>query len=94
MALNGIRKNQVSFYSGQKIKIKLFSDVGLFAIGITNQINEQFLAAISGDVGVTNGQQVLGYDYFKSPDFQALDSILETVSEGICKRQESSESSA
>ena len=84
----------MSFYSGQKIKIKLFSDVGLFAIGITNQINEQFLAAISGDVGVTNGQQVLGYDYFNSPDFQALDSILETVSEGICKRQESSESSA
>ena len=79
------------FYSGQKLKIKLFADVGLFAIGITSEINEQFLAAISGDVGVTNGQQVLGYDYFKSPDFQALDSILDIVSDRICKRPESSE---
>ena len=81
----------MSFYSGKKIRIKLFADVGLFAIGITNEINEQFLAAISGDVGVTNGQQVLGYDYFKSRDFQVLDSILEMVSDRICKRPESSE---
>ena len=48
-------------------------------------MNEDFLAAISGDAGATNGQ--LGYDYFKSPDFQTLNSILETVSQGICTRR-------
>lgn len=60
--------------------------IGLYSVGITDEIDEAFLAAISGDVGMTNGQQRLGYDYFKAPDFQALDSMLETVSTGICER--------
>ena len=60
-------------------------DIGLFSIGITDEIDEAFLASISGDIGVTNGKQVLGYDYFKAPDFQALDTILDTVSTGICE---------
>ena len=59
----------------------------MISVGITNEVNEDFLAAISGDIGMPNGQQVLGYDYFKSPDFQTLNSILETVSQGICTRQ-------
>ena len=63
----------------------LFSDIGLYSIGITDEIDESFLAAISGDIGVPNGKQVLGYDYFKAPDFQALESMLETVSTGICE---------
>ena len=60
-------------------------DIGLFSVGITDEIDESFLAAISGDIGVTNGNQLLGYDYFKAPDFTALDSMLETVSTGICE---------
>ena len=62
----------------------MFSDIGLYSVGVTDEIDEPFLAAISGDIGVTNGNQVLGYDYFKAPDFQALDTMLETVSTGIC----------
>ena len=61
------------------------SDIALISVGITSEVNEDFLAAISGDAGTTNGQ--LGYDYFKSPDFQTLNSILETVSQGICTRR-------
>ena len=70
-----------------RISTRLFyfcSDIALISVGITSEVNEDFLAAISGDAGATNGE--LGYDYFKSPDFQTLNSILETVSQGICTR--------
>ena len=63
----------------------IVTDIGLFSVGITNLIDDEFLAAISGDIGVTNGNQVLGYDYFKAPDFQALDSMLDIVTTGICE---------
>ena len=62
----------------------ILSDIQMYSVGITSGIDESFLAAISGDIGVTNGNQVPGYDYFKAPDFQALDSMLDTVSTGIC----------
>ena len=70
---------------GPTIIALLIADIGLYSVGITDEIDESFLAAISGDIGVTNGQQKLGHDYFKAPDFQALDSMLETVSSGICE---------
>ena len=63
-----------------------FSGISVFAVGITALINEEFLAAISGDIGVANGQQTLGYDYFTAPDFQSLDSMFAAVSAGICQR--------
>ena len=62
----------------------------MYSIGITNEIDESFLAAISGDVGVRNGGQVLGIDYFKAIDFQVLNTILDTVSTGICERRKPS----
>ena len=43
-----------------------------------------------GDVGVRNGGQVLGIDYFKAIDFQVLNTILDTVSTGICERRKPS----
>ena len=78
---------QFTYYSTTQLSIFLYFklDIGLYSVGITDEIDESFLAAISGDIGVTNGNQVLGYDYFKAPDFQALDSMLETVSAGICE---------
>ena len=64
-----------------------FVDIGLFAVGITNEIDESFLAAISGAVGMANGNQVLGEDYFTAPDFRSLDAMFESVvSSGICNR--------
>ena len=60
--------------------------ISVFAVGITNEINEDFLAAISGDVGMVRGQQRLGYDYFTAPDFQSLDAMYAGVTTGICQR--------
>ncbi len=65
--------------------------VGVIAVGITNNIHEEFLAAISGSAGTTQGQQQLGVDYFKAADFTALDSVMESVSRGVCKRPIQSE---
>ena len=65
-----------------------FADIALIAVGITDQIDAQFLAHISGSPGVTRGQQQLGRDYFTAPDFTELDSVLHTVSTGICERPE------
>lgn len=74
--------------------ISFILDIGLYSIGITNEIDESFLAAISGDVGVAYGQQVLGIDYFRAPDFQVLNTILDTVSTGICERRKPSKNTS
>ena len=68
------------------IRSILSVDIGLFAVGITNEVDEAFLAAISGGVGVANGNQILGRDYFTAPDFQSLDTMFESISSGICDR--------
>ena len=78
----------IAYFSHRAMSFIL--DIGLYSIGITNEIDESFLAAISGDVGVANGEQVLGIDYFKAPDFQVLNTILDTVSTGICERRKPS----
>ena len=69
----------------------ILSDIQMYSVGITSGIDESFLAAISGDIGVTNGKQVPGYDYFKAPDFQDLDSMQDTVATGICTNPKPSE---
>ncbi len=57
-------------------------------MGITNQIDEDFLAAISGGVGASRGTQQRDRDYFTAPDFLSLDAMFEQVSQGICERPE------
>ena len=75
--------------------ISFILDIGLYSIGITNEIDESFLAAISGDVGVANGQtSFLEIDYFRAPDFQVLNTILDTVSTGICERRKPSKNTS
>ena len=64
----------------------MFEGISVFAVGITNLIDESFLAAISGEVGMVRGQQRLGYDYFTAPDFQSLDTMFAGVTAGICQR--------
>ena len=63
------------------------SGVGMFAIGITDQVDETFLAALSGGAGITNGQQKMGMDYFYSPDFQTLNQIFQNMSSEVCRQQ-------
>ena len=65
-----------------------FAGITLFAVGITTQIDEAFLAAISGSAGTAQGQQQLDRDYFTAPDFQSLNTMFERVSAGICGRLE------
>ena len=60
------------------------SDVRIFAVGITQEIDEPFLAAISGDVGVIEGQQTPGHDYLILSDFLDLDNVVANVSTGVC----------
>ena len=60
-------------------------DIQLLSFGITDEINEQFLGAISGDILTPTGQQRLGVDYFTAPDFQALSVMNELVTSTICK---------
>ena len=64
----------------------LLEGISVFAVGITNLIDEDFLAAISGEVGMVRGQQRLGYDYFTAPDFQSLDTMFAGITTGICQR--------
>ena len=59
----------------------------MFAIGITDQVDETFLAALSGGAGITNGQQRMGMDYFYSPDFQTLNQMFQNVSLEVCRQQ-------
>ncbi len=57
----------------------------MLAFGITSEVDEQFLAAVSGDVMVPNGVQRLGVDYFTAPSFQALDNIQTALAISACK---------
>ena len=59
----------------------------MIAIGITDQVDETFLAALSGKTGITNGQQRMGIDYFRSPDFQTLNNMFHNVSSEACGQQ-------
>ncbi len=63
------------------------AEIGIFAIGITRLVDEDFLASISGDAGAERGVQREGLDYLTAPDFQALDSMFEAVTAGICQRR-------
>ena len=56
----------------------------IFALGITEDVYEPFLAAISGDIGVGDGQKTPGYDYLQVADFTALNTQVSSVSSGIC----------
>ena len=56
----------------------------IFAVGITEEVYEPFLAAISGDIGVADGQKTPGYDYLQVSDFTALSTQVPSVSTGIC----------
>ena len=62
-----------------------YPGIAVFAVGITDLIDEDFLAAISGDIMVPTGQQRLGYDYFTAPSFQSLNTMFDIVSAGICR---------
>ena len=66
------------------------SDIQLLSFGITNLIDDEFLAAISGDVLIPTGQQRLGYDYFTAPDFQALNSMYSALTSTLCRKPETS----
>ena len=66
----------------------------MFAVGITNEVDETFLAAISGGANMASGNSVLGRDYFTAPDFQSLDTMFEAVSSGICNRLTTTTSSS
>ena len=56
----------------------------IFALGITEDVYEPFLASISGDIGVSDGQKTPGYDYLQVSDFTALNTQVSSVSSGIC----------
>ena len=55
------------------------------SFGITDEIDEKFLGAISGDILTPTGQQKLGVDYFTAPDFQALSAMNDVLTSTICK---------
>ena len=63
----------------------LLPDIQLLSFGITDEIDENFLGAISGDILTPTGQQKLGVDYFTAPDFQALSAMNDVVTSTICK---------
>ncbi len=59
----------------------------MFAVGVTPQVDAEFLAALSGDAGgVAEGDQMDRYDYFLVPDFTSLNAVYQNVSSQICYR--------
>ena len=57
--------------------------INMVAVGITDVIDAEFLQQISGQERTHSGQ-VEGKDYFTSPDFLSLDSILRTLVDSAC----------
>ena len=66
-------------------------DIRVYALGITEEVYEPFLDAISGDIGVGDGQKTPGYDYLQVPQFTALSSVVPSVLSGICTGNKPSE---
>ena len=60
-------------------------DIQVLSFGITNLIDDEFLAAISGDIAAQKGVQRLGYDYFSAPDFQALNNMHSALTSSVCR---------
>ena len=61
----------------------LISGINIIAVGITDSIDAEFLRLLSGP-GMSHTGQLEGKDYFKSPDFLSLNSILGTLVTSAC----------
>ncbi len=65
----------------------LLADIAIFAVGVNSESVEdiRFLSDISGDIQAPE-KQMLGYDYFLSPNLHALQTIYDIVSSGVCRK--------
>ena len=77
-------------FQSLNIYCNFFSDIQVLAFGITDLVDNRFLAAISGDISAPSGTQTLGYDYFSAPNFQALNNVYNALTSSICREPEQS----